>query len=364
MAYTSALWEGHRLQNTFMQALQLGASVGGAVAPYMISPFLVDIPVSHGPGQTTNITGNSILTSVDTADANDLAKYDYYSGYSNTSNMGLDNSTNTVEDIELVKYAYVLIGLLFLACGLVFAFLFCANGVTCSKIEAIPSKAKDNTSDASQSTPASRSFILFVLICLFFFYIFYVFAENVPSAFVSIFSVKYLGLDVQYGALIVTVFWTSLTVSRILNIPLSFCIGPTVIVGLHSLLVVAAYLVLLLFVDYGNSVLIGCIIAAAVGLGPVFASQMVWASKVIPFTGATASLCTTAWAVGKISVFSLSGLVIEKYGEIWMIYLALLGACMVLLLFLLMLMVSKMCNGQGLRKKNKEESERTSLNKC
>ena len=332
-----------------MQVLQMGASVGGAVAPYIISPFLSDIPPELTNNQTVlnfTVLSDTVLKPIASDDIVNVlsSARDNSNSSAFSDSIDIDVVDMYRNNIEMVRYAYVLIGVLSLVSGVLFLILFFVNGITWTKIEEIP--GKEATQHAQQSTSAERSsrFYVLLFVCFSLFFVLYPYAENVPSAFVSVFLVNYLHLPVQSGAVAVSAFWMSLTASRIINIPFSFCLAPTTIVAFHLLVILTSYLCMLVFVhDGGKAVVLGCLIAAGFGLGPLFAAQMVWASRLLPFTGKLASLLSTSWAVGKISALMVSGYIMEEYGDMCMVYIMVAGSAAMTAIFFLMLAVSKLC---------------------
>ena len=331
----------------------MACSTGGAVAAFMINPFLVDIPSHVSSNNHTELQQNS--------SENVERKTVASSSSQQQSNASEFTALPQRSELEMVRYAYVLIGSLCCLGGVMFAILFLANGCTMSKIEKLPKEEGKEDGMKDKVTSAKRYFYPLFMFCLLVFFYLYVYIEGIPGSYISLFLVNGLDWTVQDGALASSVFWGSVTIGRILNIFLSLRLSPQIIVGSHLLDVLLAFVVLLLFIDFGGKTLIFvCIVVAGIGIGPVFAAQMLWASRIIPFSGTASGLVVASNSLGKVSALALTGYMMER-DYMWMLYIVVAGGVLILIMYLLMLILVRLCGPKSSEPPANKENEFMSM---
>ena len=325
------------------------AAAGNALSPFIISPFLVDIPDFGNLNGALALNGTSAL------------HHNLTSGI----NTSLENGMHLVlavdhGDVERVRYAYLLIGSLCCITGLMFGVLLIINGCTFKKLETLLSKSKAKENGRVKNR--KPFFNAFFLISLVLFHFLYVFIEPIPASYLALFLVSGLGWTVKNGALATTVLWGFLAGSRVINIPISLRLRPDIIISINLILVLLASTCLMFVAEYGQIFVLACLAVMGLGLGPIFAAHIVWASRFIHFAGFASGLCMVANSIARMGGYYFTGYLMETYTYMCLIYVVVGGSVAIVTLYFGSLLLAKMC-GPHSEEQLVETNEAISLHK-
>ena len=321
-AYLLVLWQCHKAKDSVIQTRHFLWSVGSAIGPLIITPFLSDRPQDEYLNGTLGDIGNE-------TDVMDLWL------------MFTNSTSNNVMEPNIVGLAYLVVGLFPLVSSLLFAVLFTGYGATCAKVvKLIPRSAQIHQSQDH----TRRCFKSGLLFYLFIFFALYLICEKTPGTFLSTFAVKGFDWSLTFGALILSVLWISQGTGRLLGIPLSYCLSPSLVIAICFILVCSGSILMLVVPLLGKVCLIVSVVLVGLGIGPMFGAKICWASNYIDFAGFVAGVCYVGCSIGSILSMLIDAYTIDTFHHMWMVYILLGSSVLSAVLFAVMNVLVKCMN--------------------
>ena len=226
-AYVISIWKGHRIQQAMHQTMMLIYSIGATAGPAIIAPFLVELPdESCVRDDETSITSMAQMQDGDTSstvasitDMNDPIKDNDVTPTSAT------NVTCSVADsgVELVRFAYVVIGFLPVIWSIFFLVAFWVATPSCARNPLRKPKAKEG--DEPGGIMAEKKHFKYIMLLVIFLLTMVHTFIIVPS-WISSFVIKGLNWSSKTGPLMTSGYWFSNILGRIVSIPLSLKMSP------------------------------------------------------------------------------------------------------------------------------------------
>ena len=337
------MWQDQKWKNPIMQSLHVIWSGGAAFGPFIIRPFLVTLN-----SDTSELSLN--VTSVNTTVSPFMNASDIKLAASMVTEYNLFVSTflqSSLPDVSLVRYAYIAlasIGIIPLAC-FCYAFYFLSPN---RHLRRKKKKPDEKQGDQIQlSNKRKRSVTITLLTLLSFYFCFYLWIESIPGTLLGLFVVRGLRWDATSVSTLMTTFWGSHCLGRIVSIPVSLVFKPAVMICLNVSITLIAFCLLLIGSLY-NDVLVWISVAAAgFGMASAFANGILYSSEHMQFTGVTASVITVASSVGELTGRPFAGFLFETYGHMTFVYI-LIGASLLLGICFAVLVISvKIFERQG-----------------
>ena len=301
VTYLVLLWDGHRLKEPLTQGLHGLWAAGATMCPFIIIPFLSELPE-------------------DPIDNEDLQNATLTTGAPNDTTFGKLTDLIDDDDIERIRYAFVLIGGLSIVLS-TFAFVG-----YCLYPQFKPEKKRTQNEEESDGKIDSKAFKIIMLILQFLFYYLAIWCSFIIANFISTFVIKSLKWNAKYGSIMASVYRISQWLGKIAAIPMSYFISPGKMVFV-DLIFASFACVLLLFIPIvsENIIWIGTALAGF-SLSSMLPYMFLWVSSCIQMTGSIAALQIVAASFGMMTAGPLAGYVFQEYSHIWLIYLCLISS--------------------------------------
>ena len=354
--YLLEAWQGHRLQRPMVQLVNLGWTIGAAICPMVIQPFL--IPLHHvlaGLAVTTAIpNGDTVSASVDriqfdsnATDVFNTTEFEILSNileYSYSADAGIEQKLveEGIPDVSMVRYAYVLLSPL----HLVAAGLFVISALLCTSSNKSTAKLANNTPQAESNKtkqnvarPIQVIFLFLSVLLLFSFAC----SDSIMLSMIVPIAIKSWGWSVGKAGLIPTVILSGSLVGRIVTVFTSTWLKPKIILSINITLFSVGCMMMLISQYVSISDLFMWTSFAVSGLGsssfgPTF---MLYLNQHIALTPGITSLVlistSAAWLVCPYS----SALLLERVGHLAVFQLILFFVIVSIVSFVALSCVSK-----------------------
>ncbi|ELT97003.1 hypothetical protein CAPTEDRAFT_199774 [Capitella teleta] len=283
-SYALSIWSNPQYNQPFLQSLHAVWCIGAALGPVIMQPFLM--PFEYTTASDTNSTTLSAL---------DLLDEDYYEAFR-------------------VKFAYIIIGAIIAGLGLAALVI-----------------AKFTSDNWCSSPPKSRITSLSpkpkwdnLMLCLLLLPVFFVIStlEGILVNFTAPFGVQYLGWSAKDSALLVTVLLSAFFFSRVLVVPLSFILRPSVILVMNWIGMLVASIVLCFIQMNQVAVWVG-VVLAGLSLATSFPTTIAWASEFMEITGRETAVFVVGMQMSSLVYPPVIGYIFESSREITMMYILL-----------------------------------------
>ena len=306
--YILSLWDTHRLKEPLTQGMHSVWSVGATICPFIIIPFLSDLPEESNPSDSIqNSTGTTYTTSVN-------IKHE-----------------ETHNGIEQVRYCFGLVGGIVIALS-TFAFI----GYFFYPEEKKMTKKHATKQASLTENKESKSFRMTILAYQFVFFFVSVWCAFIAGGFMSTFVIKGLNWDVTYGSIITSVYWVSHGLGRVVAIPISYHISPGKMVCFDLTFASFAFVLMLFIPITTENIIWGASALAGFSLSTVFPCMFLWTSSNIQITGSVGAVLIVGASFGVMTCGPLTGYLFQEYSYLWIIYLSLMSSVLGLILFMVM----------------------------
>ena len=302
--YVIALWAGDRLKDPMLQGLHALWSMGQCLAPFIIAPFLAELPQD-----VNNHTQEDAAIGSTTAADEELL---------------LETAESAAEtgQLERVRYSFVVIGIIMSATSLLLLPSFCLAGPTCLRHK--QQTSRHNRDHEKQTLPTAVTYILVPVQAVIFFC--YIWCQGIPGEMLTSFVIEGLGWEVRKGPWITSLFWGATTVGRVINTPLSLVLSPTQMLTFNLFLTTVAYVIMAFCTHINEWFLWISVAMAGFALSSTFAATFLWNSNVMAVTGAIAGVFMAGTAVGGVVGSALAGYLFDYRSHMWVVYLSLIAA--------------------------------------
>ena len=312
--YVISLWAGERLKDPMMQGLHAMWSVGSCLGPFIIAPFLVDLPDNTSPVIATNQTTELIAT----------------------------DSTATasihIESLYYVRYSFAIIGLIHVLTSSLFVVSYFLAGPTCLKSKTQTAHAKGKEIKIL-STPATAVLIMLQSLIVFC----YLWYSGIPGELMASFVVEGLGWQAHKGAWITGLFFGATSLGRIISTPLALIVSPTKMIVTSLTFTTASFIIMALFANVKDLLLWVSVAMAGFAMSGMFASTLSWNSNVMTLTGAVSGVYLAGGAVGGMTGSVLAGYLFDYRSYMWVVYLSLIASVGHVILFIVSTCLVKCC---------------------
>ena len=301
-SYLLKVWEAHKYRQPLMQCTHLLWSVGSTLGPLLVQPFLVDLP-EDGIEPTLNVTSRNTFSAPHNTSCN-------------------TNYTETMGDVTLVRFAYIVIAALVFISSILFFTVFITMGpsfLECSRQNKGGNKHNEDMTNKDNKLKTSKTFTVRLLLFMCLFYFFYLWVEIIPGSLMAVFVIKGLGWHNEQGALITSVYWGTHGIGRLIGIPLAFIMSPKHMLIMDCLVLSSGFCLLLLVNNHASVMWIGACVFG-LGMGTIFASGILWVERYIEITGAASSILLAAASVGGMTGPVLTALLMEQFTCMCFVY--------------------------------------------
>ena len=339
-SFLVGLWDGRKYKSPIMQTSPALWSIGSAICPFIIRPFLVDIPESYDAAKSIVVTGDEYTFS-------SAVTY-----FENTTATTADVTLINSEDLNRVRIPYVIVGGILASLSVLYVAAYWMLGPECNrKVLRSDKRFRKKIGDVT-------SFRVPMLVLLFFFFMFYAWYEGIFSSLLTAFVIEGLDWPVSSGPLIVVVFFSAHATGRILGIPISFKVSSTKMIMSSLLCTTFAFTLLIFAPSSGAQTLVWIAVAlAGLAMATIYASMMVWTSRYMTITSAAGAVFLVGGSTGGMTGGALIGWLFQTHTYMWVIYMALLACIIHLALFLFMHLFAR-------HLKRKHAAAKTSIRRC
>lgn len=347
------MWVGHRSKDPLLQCLHFAWSVGTTISPFLVTPFLSDLP-SLGNNSSTNSTRNAsplitpFLANIPSLVGNHSINTRSHSINNSTRNTSLDGGASNADasdsgildadfldaaasghadadtidalaDVSRVRFAYLWTGLLVLVmAGSYFAmFLLWRPKPQATKSDA---NKKQGTVETREIHSESRAARYGLLAQLFLFAFTFGIALNVAGGYYALFVVEDLSWSVSDGAIITSTFMGALGIGRLLGIPVSYFISAKNLLFLNLLMSFSGHVALNFSQGFEPLALFAVVSFTGLGLSTMGVNILLWVSGHLRVTNGVSASYFTGNSMGFIIGYALVGKLMQSLGYHWFAY--------------------------------------------
>ena len=225
------MWEGHTRKNVVFSMYQALFPTGAVVGPMIISLFVVDIPqdIDTFHTQPPNQVGNQTLLG-----HNDTGGVSYSNAkiidYLTNETLTLLNFDSEIssDDVGLIRYSYVIIGVFSLVISLLFGFAYCMMMPLSYNTHHARASTKRSNTDSTATEKSSNKLLLLVISLASFSMAFFIL-----QSWITPFVLEYINWNAKVGQYMASAFWCGMVAGRIVGVVLLVWISPAVLLVLH-----------------------------------------------------------------------------------------------------------------------------------
>ena len=327
-AYIISIWKGHRIQQAMHQTMMTIYAIGATAGPLIIAPFLVELPdeselCSSRTTEAINALPPDVTSTMATSTIDDVTQEVAMTSSSN------DTCLESVPGVELVRYAYAVIGFIPIVWSLFFLVAFWVATPSCARVPQRKPNAK--ASGSGSDALEKKHFKCGMLLVIFLLTMVHTFI--IVPGWISSFVIKGLSWSAKSGPLMTSVYWFSNILGRIVSIPLSLKMSPRSMVTMY--MTSTSFMLLLTLYLATNAEQLLWLGVGLVGfcLATTFGTTIMWTAQYIAITGAVSSVLVCGFSAGVMSAGYLSGYLFQKYTPYWVLYLSILASFGQLVLF-------------------------------
>ena len=312
-SYIIRLWENHKLKEPLMIGMHAIWSVGAFTSPFVVLPFMVDLPQRaelSNPFNGTSVCNMSVLQNITV-------------------------SEEDIPGLDRIKYPYIITG-----CVVVVSSFFCLTSYCLYTNHGLPRAEKIKEHQEPKSGEA-LSFKLPMLFMQFLFFFLYSWYELIPGALLSTFVIEGLKWTIHDGAILLSVYWGSHGIGRIVNIPISFFMKSFPMLSINAVICVVGHTIMLIAVFTNDKLLWVSTAMSGFSMGALFSVSILWVSQYMHITGAIGSFFLIAFSIGSMTGPALAGFLYEYYSHMWVVYLSFMASVTQGIVFLLMFVFVK-----------------------
>ena len=297
-------------------ALHFGFGVGALIVPQIARPFLPHEDTLHEISSSSNVT-ESMLNTTD---------------------------QNTLVDPP-IEIPFGIVSAITACVGVWFLVLFCFRIPLPPLGTPSNRETKRRRSSVFRALIPERDNIALWLSFVFFLCLFWIFptgAERAYGRFIYAYAIEGPHkMSSDDGTIIETLFWSSFTGSRLLNIVISYWLPASVMIFGSLLLSIGVSIVLAFF--SGGDVLILWIFNCLFGilLAPILPASIAWADRYITMTAMMTALAFIASAAGAFIFSWLSGSLYERVGPPSLMHLLVVYSFLCTFVFLILLLLGR-----------------------
>ena len=309
-------------------ALHFGFGVGALIVPQIARPFL--------PHETKN--GDDTVYEADNVTMSTPNVTDF-----NASVMSTSASVQLID--PPIEIPFGIVSVITAAVGIWFLVLFCFR----TPLPPLSTPTKPITQRRRSSVflrwmPERDNNVLWFSFVAFLcvFWIFPTGAERAYGRFIYAYAIEGPHeLSTDDGTIIETLFWSTFTGTRLLNIIVSYWVPASILIG-GSLVLSIGVSVVLAFISE-NYVIVFWIFNCAFGivLAPILPASIAWADRYITMTAMMTALAFIASAAGAFIFSWLSGSLYESAGPPSLMHLLVVYSVLCTLVFAVLLVLGK-----------------------
>ena len=313
----------------YMQALDLIFGIGCLLSP-VVTEALLKLSQNSSPD---SIHSN---TSVILQDIKNISAYQQSTIVSPTKadllNKTCDNIGDKAQENHLFWLAFVIFG----SVTILTAIPYFINTIT--KVQLYT--PKDRTIQPTEKSKEEKRFMIKILVLLAIFSFTYNAVEDLTGGLIKNFVVNYLCWTESKANILLTIFWATYTVSRIIGIVEVIFLHPGTVVIVHFILLTISFYLMLLVNSYENIMWV-CAALMAAGISPIFSNRISWTDRYVKMTGKVMGFIFVMEGIGSMVWPPIVGILIDTYGEMCFIYMLCTLGTFTLLLFIIMHIIAE-----------------------
>ena len=357
------MWADFRVRDSILQALHGIWALGGFITPFIVAPFLTDIPHHCLVDNDSNYPHTDGLNGSTTS---------YFNFSTFTSDADVNETLHACteigfrQEVERVWIAFLILSIIVCVIAVLILCLYFAlrkhnKGGVILRVEEIAVenevslldktacrevdgkqeklvKSKDEPKHYSLSRVKWYTFGLLTLVMIYNY--FYYHLNCIPITFLATFTIKGLGWHTTQAANITSIFFLMIMIGRLLGAPVSYILSARSILILNHIIVILAFSLVQFIDKLGDTCLYVSMVMAGLGISTIAASTILFLSEHIPFTPSISALNMVGNTIGATIANLLGGYLFEKYGHMSIMYLLLVVSCVHCLWFVLVYMVA------------------------
>ena len=288
-----------------LQGLHFIWSVGAALGPVVLQPFMRDDPI--------------VLTSSDTFEHNRSSLIITESTDATSEETTRVPSHDMQYSRRELIYGYLCIGAIMLFGSIIFLLSYFIDQKPVFQNKKNKQNEADNKSVVTNSDPFF--YLLMTLLSVMFFCS--LLLELVLTSFVALYAVRSVGWPNHTSALLTSVLWGSGAMGRLISIPLSMHAPPEMMLMINCTLMGTGFSLILLLVDTYSVVLWIAMILIGFGCATTFPTTLLYAAKYVSVEGKAMSCFLTIGGLGAVLGPLLVGYLFDVCSEAWLIYISL-----------------------------------------
>ena len=165
-----------------------------------------------------------------------------------------------------------------------------------------------------------RKLYLIFLLQVFLFYHLYRYGITIPYMYLTSFVIHYLNFPVQKASLLMSLFFASQFISRVIGVPVAAFVEPIKMLIFNVSSTAVSFVLLLSLINVWPTIIWIAAPLASFSLSTTFASAMLWISDRITITGRISSFILIGHSSGGIVGPLIVGQLFERSTPMWFAY--------------------------------------------
>ena len=354
------LWCHSPLKAPLLNAVNALWSLGCFLAPIIALPFVVELPTECRAHATSGSSYAHDVT-IDVSDNNSsqiAANAVWKSTNATSSESRYDVDVVTCDtDVTAVRHVFLVIGLMTLAASAVSAVVFVIDGPSLFHKNQVTPVSTDCPASGGQGRYRTKLFEYSLLAVAFTFFVFATFYLYLPFNYLASFAIQGLNWEVSRGPMLISTMTGMSGIGRVLAVPVSYFVPASVMLPLMLTVTSCSYVLMVVAsMFYWDALLWLCVAASGLGSSGILSFLILWLGQHISVRSSTGALLLMASSVGGLTSTALVGRLFVL-DHMWLVYVCLAACGVDVALYLLLVLIAKLCYRDDGGKRPQEETE-------
>ena len=337
ISYILKLWIDHKYKQPLFHTLHTVRCLGAFAFPFIAIPFLADLPGEVDNPILLNETDYSVTQNCTPVSLSNMSNYIgdciNTSGDSNETSYTVPNSP---EDVENVKYVFVLVGIAYIITSLFCTILACIlqppifQSNIGLKRTVVSADAKE---EKHKNTLKYKFYIISIFILVLVFSGFYGFYDYMLGSMMYAIAFRGLQFGSKESSILVSVFYGTQCIGRIISIPASSIMSISKIIFINITCTIIGLIIMMFVLLNVNLIWIATAIVG-VFVSSTIPSIQLWLSDYITVTGSVSSALFVVISISSIGGLVVVGHLFQNFGHMSVMYMAMATSVLNALIFI------------------------------
>ena len=331
-SYTIRLWHGHSLKDAIFQSLLGIWSLGLAITPFMVKPFLVEL-------ETEVITYSANISSET-------------HNYTNSNQL-----MTSPEDMLRVRYGFIITGILVTLTSICFLIPFILLGPTCTSPVKATSSSKHMPHNEARNKKSKHVLLTLQTLGSMMFMVYF----SVPVEFLTAFVIEGLKWDVQKGALMIGLFCATTVIGRIMGGLFGICVSISTQLLTTISLTTIGFILIHIGTIYSDILIWLAVAFTGFVSASVLGSIYLWTSVVMEMTPLVSASLLCGVGTGGVIGSAVTGYLFDHLSHMWMVYVPLCASVVHVVIQIISMGIVKCSDKEGEKDGNDDVTEKLQI---